>query len=111
MFPSSAPCPLCPRFRPVMWNLEVMGTVDPDSCCSPNFEKNPLRFGLLCSSFSPTSSNPSSAVGGSLSKRRSPIAERGNRGNRGNRAESRLWRALSAATIGDLADMSCSCYS
>jgi hypothetical protein len=47
---------------------------------SPNFEKNPFFLeGCLFSSFRPTSSNPSSAVGGSLSKRRSPIADRGSR--------------------------------
>lgn len=82
----------------------VVGDVTPPSCCSPNFEKNPLFLGLFCSSFSPTSSNPSSAVGGCLSKRRSPTADRG---SLGNRAESRDWRpVISVGTAGDLADIS-----
>jgi len=71
---------------------------------SPNFEKNPFFFVCLaCSSFNPTSSNPSSAVGGCLSNRRSFIADLG---SRGNLAESRLCLPISCPTTGDLAEMS-----
>jgi hypothetical protein len=74
------------------------------SVFSPNFEKKPFFFGCFAwSSFNPTSSNPSSAVGGCLSNRLSLIADRG---SLGNRAESRLWRPKSLGRTGDLAEIS-----
>lgn len=95
ILPISSPTVEIPLFRPGRWNLEpvvvVVVVVDggAESELSPNLEKNPFLFTCLFSSFSPTSSNPSSAVGGCLSNRRSFIADRG---SRGILAESRLWR-------------------
>jgi len=102
--PSSSPTPLCPLFLPVIWNLELIGDWVFESEPSPNFEKNPFFFDcFVWSSFSPTSSNPSSAVGGCLSNRRSLTADRG---SLGILAESRLWRPVSAGSTGDLAEIS-----
>src|SRR4051812_21561063 len=105
MLPSSSPTPLCPLFLPPIWNLDVVD-VELGSEDSPNFEKNPFFLTCLAfSSFSPTSSNPSSAVGGCLSNLRSPIADRG---SLGNLAASRLCLPISdtAGTTGDLAEIS-----
>lgn len=92
MLPSSCPTPLAPLFRPPIWNLEVGEVGAVESEFSPSLEKNPFFFGCFASSFSPTSSKPSSAVGGCLSNRRSFIADRG---SLGRRAESRLCRPIS----------------
>jgi hypothetical protein len=104
----SSPTPLCPLFLPGRWNREVVGDcafVDSDP--SPNLEKKPFFFVccFACSSFKPTSSKPSSAVGGCLSNRRSPMAERG---SLCIRAESKLCRPKDSWGItGDFAEMSC----
>lgn len=103
ILPSSSPTPLVPLLRPPIWNLEVGEFVDAGSEFSPSREKNPFFFGCFVSSFNPTSSKPSSAVGGWRSNRRSFIADRG---SRGRRAESRLCRPISCWTIGDRAEMS-----
>jgi len=98
MWPSSAPWPLWPLFRPGKGNREMEdGAVAPvlSWCSPPNLEKKPrLREwcgggggSVFCSSLSPTSSKPSSGVGGSRSKRRSLMDDLG---SRGKRAESRL---------------------
>ena len=93
-----------------MWNRDE--DPDPDVCTgrfsfeSLNFEKKLFLFdGLLCSSFSPTSSNPSSLVGSGAATRASAMADRG---RRGTLAESRLClpRPLSGCIIGDLAEIS-----
>lgn len=81
----------------------LAGFVLCDSELSPNFEKKPFFLGCLASSFSPTSSKPSSAVGGCFSKCLSLIADRG---SRGIRAESRLCRPFSDCMIGERADIS-----
>lgn len=86
--------------------MDAVGDVTtPDSGASPNFGKKVLFLGLVWSSFNPTSSNPSSVVGGCLSKRRSFTADRG---SRGSCAESRLWRPRSRLdpSTGDFAEMS-----
>lgn len=103
IFPNSSPTPLCPLFLPPIWNLEpVCGAAGSE--LSPNFEKKPFFFGCFASSFSPTSSNPSSAVGGCLSNLLSLIADRW---SRGSLAESRLCLPFSCCGItGDLAEIS-----
>ena len=105
--PNSSPTPLCPLFLPPMWNLDVVvvpgGFGVCDSELSPNLEKNPFFLGCFASSFNPTSSKPSSVVGGCLSKYLSLTADRG---ILGIRTESRLCRPFSDCMIGERAEIS-----
>jgi hypothetical protein len=75
MLPSSAPLPLCPRFRPVMpgrwkpWCAGAVGSVlapGVSEADSPNRDKKVLFLGFA-SSLRPTSSKPSSSVATGLS--------------------------------------------
>jgi hypothetical protein len=70
MLPSSAPFPLCPRFRPVMpgrwkpWCAGAVGSIPVaglSEAVSPNRDRKLLFLGFV-SSLRPTSSNPSSSV-------------------------------------------------
>lgn len=113
IWPSSAPCPLCPIFFPVKWNLEVKGVAKAGSSApwSPSLEKKPRFFAaaglsLLGSSFNPTSSKPSSCVGGSRSKLRSSCEERGKRDRRAS-SDWRPFADVEDSVTGDLAEISC----
>lgn len=109
ILPSSAPCPpLCALFRPGM-NRDMPWLCALGSCESPNLANSPRFLGACCcglvSSLRPTSSKPSSAVGGSRSKARSLMDVLG---MRGKRAESRLARVGISCETGARAETSCS---
>lgn len=103
--PNSSPTPLCPLFLPPIWNLEGVDEAGVSELeLSPNLVKNPFFFcGCFGSSFNPTSSKPSSAVGCGFSKCLSLMADLG---SRGIRAESRLCLPPSPCTMGERAEMS-----
>jgi hypothetical protein len=112
MLPSSAPLPLCPRFRPVMpgrwkpWCARGVGSVLApgfSEADSPNRDKK-LFFLGFASSLRPTSSNPSSCVAPGFSSALWLPADFGKRAARESSEPRDGW--LSGPRTGDLPDMS-----
>jgi len=112
MLPSSAPLPLCPRFRPVMlgrwkpWCDRGVGSVLApgfSEADSPNRDKK-LFFLGFASSLRPTSSNPSSCVAPGFSSALWLTTDFGKRAARESSEPRDGW--LSGPRTGDLPDMS-----